>query len=464
MEKEKSHSQFLFAPLLGSGMGIKMKQINERLNLIMMKNRKNPVILEYYVHLMLVFFPLYLSQNVILFNFTNKTFLYCVLTFLSAFLYILTEKRASVRRTFRREEIVLGLAMILLAIYAAVKFFCNQMTYEKEVFLLYLITAYFLMKGIKQISRHYLNLILYSAVPLLIGALVFLLTGKDSVLGITDFLEQSEAIGSYLFMVICIGTLLCCVEKKRKMAFFYGILSICGYFVLLLLGDAMGVCLTVIWLIIMPVLFPPTVILIKKNLILCFAFAIILSNMPLLQLGENIQMNVQYNLQYSVYINLIISVAGIFICRYWDKIPKEREPEQILMIKFQLWYKQVAVFLLSVLLLCTLMGNRMMEVSGHIGVEILKSFSSALEKAIMQNESFYQQLLEDYGLVGCFSGIVLCVLFGSQIKRKWKKAGGTRRIFLAIGVAFWAQTFFYQLQPFSTPAFVIILSMALAAR
>ena len=242
------------------------------------------------------------------------------------------------------------------------------------------------------------------------------------------------------------------------------IVSLLGYIALLLHKDTISVCLLGLFLLCIPIVFSPTVSLIRRNLLLCFAFLFIMSSIPLLQYASNISLKEQYDLRYSVYIDLFLASAGVFICQYWEKVPNDRDPDQILMRKFQKWYRRAAAFVLFILTAVVLTGNRMEGITDRFGIKTLKVFAASLQSSIGSAESFYQQLWENYGVVGSFLWSFLCVLFLEKIIKAWRSADVVRKQYLSLSILFLVQTLFYRLQPVSTPAYVVFLALALSEK
>ena len=83
--------------------------------------------------------------------------------------------------------------------------------------------------------------------------------------------------------------------------------------------------------------------------------------------------------------------------------------------------------------------------------------------SIQANKSFFQFLLEEYGLMGGIFWIHLTIIIINRLRKQWKKEDSTVKILIVISVIFLVQTFFYQLQPISTPMYVIVLTFALYA-
>ena len=171
-----------------------------------------------------------------------------------------------------------------------------------------------------------------------------------------------------------------------------------------------------------------------------------------------------YDLKNGSILALLTIIVLAFICQYWEKVPKDRDPDRVLMKRFQKWYRRAIAFVLFILTAVVLTGNRMEGITDRFGIKTLKVFAASLQSSISSAESFYQQLLENYGIVGCFLWSFLSVLFLEKIIKVWRNADVVRKQYLSLSVLFLVQTLFYRLQPVSTPAFVVLLALALSEK
>ena len=440
-------------------------EITEK-NILFPKRTGLELIPECYIAIVLFLYPMFFSEDRILLIFSQKTFIFCALTICAALCCIglYGRKPLPVKIHMSWADILLTVAVILLVSRAFIKIFQNDMSYEREAFLWCLIACFFLLKVFGRREGSYLNLFLFSAILICIDSIGYILSGTDFFLGISAMFEPPQDASSYFLLTSCVASVLYCNEKRERWGKFYLIVSLIGYIALLLHKDTVSVCLLGLFLLCIPIAFPPTVSLIRRNLFLCFAFLFIMSSIPLLQYASDISLKEQYDLNYSVYIDLFLASAGVFISQYWEKVPKDRDPDRVLMKRFQKWYRRAAAFVLFIQTAVVLTGNRMEGITDRFGIKTLKVFASSLQSSISSAESFYQQLLENYGVVGCFLWGFLSVLFLEKIIRIWKDEDTVRKQYLSLSVLFLVQTLFYRLQPVSTPAFVVFLALALSEK
>lgn len=426
-------------------------------------NEGGSIIVDYYIRIILFLFPLFLEQDRVFIIFTIKTLLYFMLTLTSIVFYIifLLQKRIVNRKCFRRMDFFLIITVFLLLMCVIVNRQRNVSVFVDSIYLLLFILTYFLLRVVKNGYAYYLRLPIYSAVFIYIGLLMHYFTGIKTFIGSEMTLLQPEAVTTYLLLICCIDTCLYCTERKRAWKNFYIIMACVGYLLLFLQGDMISICLMGLILLLIPLVYLPTAELLRKNLILCFLFFFIYSNIPLLQYANLITSEKQINIQYSLYINLFLSIIGILICRYWGKVPQNIHQDTIIMKKFHKWYKYALIAVGIFLSSCLLIGSRISDLPDKLGMKMLKEFVVSLMNSINNNKSFFQLLLEDYGVIACAVWIYLAVLIIKYLAKRWNNKDTEVKTLLIISILFLEENFFYYLQPISTPMYIIYLVLAL---
>lgn len=422
------------------------------------------VIADYYIRIMLFLYPMYLVEDQIWGLFSDKEIIYFVLSLLSVIsFFVIMRKRKVHEFRLRNIDIYLILLAIILVMIITVRLIHKDFNIKNEIFLLCLFMTYCLVRSISSGYRYFLRLLMISAVFLYAGMIKYYLTGTESLFGVETMLRQPEGMATWLILLCCISILLYSNEVKKSWNLFYLIMSATGFLLLFLYGDMMAVCIVWIILLIIPFIFEPTVNLIRKNLILCFLFLFLFSCTPLFSNICGEWRKYPYNSLNGISIQLFLSIAGLLICNYWAKIPKDMNPDIIIMKKFQRWYGQVLLVTGIVITVCILTHVPIADLPDKFGIRILKVFSASFMLSIQSNKSFFQFLLEEYGLIGGIFWIHLAVIIINRLRKQWKKEDSTVKILIVISIVFLVQTFFYRLQPISTPMHVVFLTFALYA-
>ncbi len=423
------------------------------------------LVIDYYIVIVLFLYPVYMSDSTIFGIFHEKNFIFSFLTLLTGiFLTVAILCRTlSYKKILSRVDLSFLIIVLLLTTTAIYKMIQGDPDFEQETFLACLIIMYFVLRGVRAEYQYYVRLFLYASIFLYIGILGYLLTGTDSWLGIEIMFRQPGAVPSFLLLACGCSSLMYCLYDEDGWKTFYLILSGVGFASIFLYWDMVTVCLMGLFLLTIPIVFSPTVKLVKKNLILCFLFLFVGSNIPLLQTMEWVKIEHPYDLRYSVYIDLFLAVMGVIICQYWSKIPQNIDSDKVVMRKFRKWYIQALALSGSILLSCLLMGERLNALPDKWGVAGLKLFGSELRRSVAENESFIHYLLAEYGIIGCILWILLGILVIKRLIRQWQKTDCSVKLMCMIGILFWIQSFVYQVQPETAPVYVIFLTFALCA-
>ncbi len=421
--------------------------------------------LNYFVGIMLLLYPLYMTDEKVLSFIREKVVLLCLITIIAGILLLFSvlKDMVSYKKIINKVDLTFMIIALLLIVKSFSEMHYKDMSLENEIFLGCLIGIYFILRSLRTEYQYYVRLFLYASIFLYIGILGYLLTGTDSWLGIEIMFRQPGAVPSFLLLACGCSSLMYCLYDEDGWKTFYLILSGVGFASIFLYRDMVTVCLMGLFLLTIPIVFSPTVKLVKKNLILCFLFLFVGSNIPLLQIMEWVKIEHPYDLRYSVYIELFLAVIGTAVCQYWSKIPQNIDPDKVVMKKFQKWYVQALALSGSVLLSCLLLGERLNALPDKWGTAGLKLFGNELCRSVAENESFIHYLLAEYGIIGCILWILLGILVIKRLIRQWQKTDCSVKLMCMIGILFWIQSFVYQVQPETAPVYVIFLTFALCA-
>lgn len=417
----------------------------------------------YYICILLFLYPLFISEEVTVGSFTSKDILYYILTFVTGLLFIalLLCRRISYRR-INGIDIICVLLIIFMG-GRSIYFFTLNDSRCIELLILFVLITYFLTGTIKKCYKYYFDLCLFAALILYIGLLFYYIEGVKIILGVEEFINQNNGYESWLLTIVAVSSLLYCIEKRKIWNSFYLIMSFTGYYLLFLNDNILPIFLSGIFILIIPVILPPTVALIKRNLTLCFGFLFIYGNIPLFLFGKIEMSNKRYNYLYCLYIDLFLLILFYLIFNYWKRVPLGIRAESIIMIKFRRWYKYV-LFLLNTTFICTLIiGSKCINLPPIIGNKIFISFSVSVLESLKTTKSFFQVLLENYGFLGFIIYICLIIMMLRRFVKQWNKAAIFIKISIIISVYFFIQTCFYQMQTTSMPMCVIFLTFALYA-
>ena len=188
-----------------------------------------------------------------------------------------------------------------------------------------------------------------------------------------------------------------------------------------IINDIVSICIIGVFLLIIPLLFLPTISLVKNNLNLIFNFLYIFSCITFINYIGKINNFLQFKLQYGIYMDLFLLLLGVGIFIYWNKVPKNANPDYVIMKKFKDYYK-IALYVSGIIFVsCIVIGYRIQEIPVTMGIQTCKVFVISLIQSINKNEGIIEQLLKDWGLTGVILWIFLIVLLMEYIKKSGKK-------------------------------------------
>ncbi len=455
--------------------GLRERQRMEKIKLLSDKCRKKcfpvigedgSVILDFYIRIMLGLFPLFLveGQGMEGVPFHAKEVLCLVLTGVTAgiYFYALSTGRAVYRQRINRCELLLLLAAGMLVLRDLIRVFRGEVGEDKEIFLVCLILIYFLLRAYSRGHEYYLQVFLAASLILDVGLVRYAFSQSTSVMGIESLVRQPDAVVPWLLLAPCVGAVLYTLERRERWQNIYLFLFAVGNLVSLLYGNVISACLTGLFLLCIPLAFQTTAALVRKNLILCFIFLFTISNIPLLQYADAFRLDRQYSLEYSVYLDLFLSAAGAVILQYWERVPKNRDPETVVLVRFRHWYESALMIVLMALGGIMISAGGLERITERLGVPALKSFAAAWQQSLGGGRSFFEELLDCYGAVGCVCWLLIVAAFLQQIRKRWGEASEMVRGCLLLAVLFLLQSFFWRLSPYSGPVYVILLTLALS--
>ena len=126
-------------------------------------------------------YPLYLGDAKIFVSFSEKEFLYYILTLLTALLYLFfpLQKGKTARKRLCRIDSILLLLAVLFIIKGSIRIILQEDNFETDIFFVCLIVTFFLLKSFSGNFVHYLNLVLFSSFLLYLDMLYYYLTERQ---------------------------------------------------------------------------------------------------------------------------------------------------------------------------------------------------------------------------------------------------------------------------------------------
>ena len=332
--------------------------------------------------------------------------------------------------------------------------------YQFQVTCITLSLLYFLFKEIRDFKDWYFDLILYSGLAVMGFMLYCYLCDMQMTVILPEIMNDSGRCASYLLVLCAISVCryIMCRDKTRTL--FYALISIVGFFVLLLNHNIVSLWLMTVAFLIIPVLMRPTAELVKRDMQLCFIFFFMMSNMSLLtNYTDLIDKEMSLSLEHSVYLDLLIAVGGVFFFKYWDKIPEKIDKEKLILIKMRRGF-MFALKMMGIVFLSFVMGgNRWKELPDTMGASIVKSFAVPLINEIGNSKNTWIHCMEKSS-ISVLIFLIFTALIIRRLRRNHSFAKPLTGSFLVLAIVLFMETFFFVPSINVLPIYTLIFVMA----
>lgn len=332
--------------------------------------------------------------------------------------------------------------------------------YQFQVACITLSLLYFLFKEIKDFKAWYFDLILYSGLAVM-GYMLYCYLGDMQMAGILpEIMDDSGKSASYVLVLCALSVYryIMCRDKTRSL--FYVLISVVGFFVLLINHNIVSLWLMTVVFLAAPVLMRPTAELVKRDMQLCFVFFFMMSNMSLLtNYTDIIEKELSLSLEHSVYLDLLVAVGGVFFFRYWDKIPEKFNREKLILIKMRRGFIFVLKMMGIVFLSFVIGGDRWKALPDTTGASIVKSFAAPLVDEIRNSQNMWIYCMEKSSI----SVLIILVFSALLIRRFIRNHSFAKPLigsFLLLAVVIFMGTFFFVPSINILPIYVLIFVMA----
>lgn len=415
------------------------------------------LLLDYYVRILFLLYPLLGIGNKERNIFFTNVGLYLMLTVITLVLYFYVVYNDIKKLDGKREKIVCAVLLIFLAVRILISLGGQDEKLVGDLFIICLAAAFFLTGNVTEKYEYYLNLLLFSS--FFISSILWTEIWRER--GRSQMVSMEYSL--LLLLLISISAAMFCIEKRKDKKILFFFLFLVGLFPLLLTGNILEKSMVWFTLLCIPVIFMPTVPLIRGNLYLCITFLSLISNLPLLMLFGDLEGIQSVHIQGSVWIDIFLACAGFAIFQYWKKIPISINPEYIVMKKVRRIYVGLLKITGSLLILAVLSGEKLVEMQRTTELSMIKNFSEQLRLILVRNKNFADIVLGRIGLLGILLLLSLVFMITNRLYRQSKRIGEKEKILLIPVFIFLVSLFLLKPQVNSVPLFVILMVFALKA-
>lgn len=418
-----------------------------------------------YIFVLFSIFPMYLLPERLQ-GITFRWILFSLLTLVTvaAYIILLFKKKAFCRKRLYRIDICMILVLLLSIGQTFLCMFQGKENRETYFLLSVCVLAYFavsaLSSGTNDVCKLvYLDVFLTACWIIYLELMVRLFLVPQH-LGVIGLLTQERTyLQSFLLLSNMICVLQYCFNRKLKKDGWYLLTAVIGFFLQLVQKNMINILLMGSLFLIIPLLFLPTAELFRRNLIMAFLFFLVLSNMPLVTNNTNLlKTGVQFDIKNSMYLYLIITLAGIIVLSYWERIPKWIPLDHIVMKRMQKIFLSILELYL-VLLACICSVDWPAGMENRMGGDIFAALFNSIKAGVSQIDGTFGQMLGEYGLAGGVLSGMICVTIISRLRRSYRR-NSESALFTTIAIMYLIQSFFYKQQIVTTPIYVVLVTIA----
>lgn len=422
-------------------------------------------IVELYIVLLLAFYTLFMFKG----DFAGiriKTALFYTITVVTAMSYLILalEKKARLQKPETLYEYGLLLFGVANFLEILIKLFGNGGDYEHNLLNISLIICFYLLSGCSTFHSYYADVFLISGTLVFIGLAVRCFGNQEFLKPIELLVENSHIEVSYILLITSVSVLKYCNKTNKIISYYYLILSGFGFLLLSINADILGIYLMAGIFIVIPLVFPPTIYLIRQNMKVCFLYFFVLSNIGLVINYTNfIKKEITSDIMNSIYLSLLSAAMGIIFFSFWERLPQGKGTEELeLPIIRKIFWRLLAAWGIF-MGLAPIAGSKLETMQQHIGVHFIQQLMQNLQVCYQMENGYFFDVLQEFGLLGLILAILICSSAGKSILIE-KAENNTDYMLKIIGFLFLTQLLFFGINPISSPIYVLFTTYALCGR
>lgn len=411
-------------------MNIKVKKaVNEIFNMIYTaKTSLIQKVLLVYIYAILGLYPLFLYGTAIN-NILVKIIIFSIWTIITAVIFLgcmIKQKKNICSLNCITDY--LFIAYFIYAVNLLIKGSKSTENVNEGILIMTVAVSYWLASNCIQYKRRYLEILFFPMVIVFIGVWGYFLLVGYTVKPLQLLMENFDSLTSYIILAVTISSIFYCTMERRKNSILYLMMCGSGFFFIFSIKDGVGMFMILLIIVLIPILYKSSNLLIKRTVILITLYFVELGIMGLLvYYGGYMQGSIAYNIESSVLLNLALAAAGISFYAYWEKHPNENELKKIFKIAFVVIFSIAFIF---------------------------------RQYYLKDNVALYNIYIE-YGMISflCMLGMGVIIL-----RNLYVRCLESNKDLLLLSGVFIVQSMFYMQQSITTPIYVILLAVALHSK
>lgn len=347
---------------------------------------------------------------------------------------------------------LMGIVVVLTALGVGISMIRKMMqdndmgriSFDGEVFLLVFVGTFLLTASGRKFYPYYFDYIVYSGLLVSGVMLYYDLCGVESGSVLQMFIQNDADAASYMLLLGTTSVLQYCECRERNKSFFYAGSAMISFLLLFLTQNIVGIGIMTLVFVAVPILFRPTVALVKRDMQLFFLYLFSLSNMGLIAEYSNfVDKEISYSLQNGVYLEVAMAAGGILFFLFWERIPEGVDTERLVLRRMRKGY-QILFRGLLFLAVAVVIGDT--------------------DGKLMNRTGCFRYLYERSGVCGpLLLAFVLAVSVGWLKRNYHPDKPVTVKLIILSGV-FMVQLFFWEPVPQSYPICAVLMLSALYSR
>ena len=230
--------------------------------------------------------------------------------------------------------------------------------------------------------------------------------------------EDTGRIASLLIFIAVIDLFLYidCQDKVRS--YFYIAVAVLDYVCMALNDLKVSQWILLGVFIAYPIMLRPIASKVKKIMMMCLIYMLILSNMCLITNYTDIfRVAPTLDLEHSLNIDLVIAVGGYIFFKYWDRIPEDIDLNALVMRRFHKVLKMILTAYIGAFVLLMAGGSYWTQLKDTMGMEFIKGFGIPLAESVSRLRNGLFVLADQCGIVTVSLYALLLIVFINKARR-----------------------------------------------
>lgn len=297
-----------------------------------------------------------------------------------------------------------------------------------------------------------------------LGSSIILLTDIKgiNIKTIIDALtESSDGIYAYLLLAVMISILnYILVEEHGKWTLLWLAPIALDMLVLLLHHNSISNWIVVFALLLIASFFRPRATLIKKIGILLFLFLFLWANISLvLNYVKPFEVESTYSIEAGVYMELILTLGGIFFFYFWDRLPQEVDLHKVSMIRMQRHFRMITGVLGFVFFIFIAGGESWQSLPDNGLQGFVKGLALPLSKELVAGSSTIFTWIVEMGLMMVVLFLIWFYQIGKRLFERCERDREENNIFFLIYILFLIEIFIWEVPCNVFIAYMFLISM-----